>query len=87
MSLSDDFVRAVVLSRQCVTNANVYEIITTVEPGIIRPELPEALKLWLESMEEFSLKFKADRNFQEKLQKESVDIAFWSEVTTLNCKN
>ncbi|XP_015593240.1 protein THEM6 [Cephus cinctus] len=60
ISLSDNFVRAVVLSKQSVTGLKVTvpEIIADVEPEAKRPELSKELSLWLESMEESSKKLK-----------------------------
>ncbi|KAL7305019.1 protein THEM6-like [Trichogramma pretiosum] len=60
ISLSDNFVRAVVLSKQSVTGLKVpvAEIIEKVEAGAKRPEPTADLKLWLDSMEESSLRYK-----------------------------
>lgn len=60
ISTSDGFVRAVVLSKQSVTGLKVpvSEIIEKVQPGATRPELTNELKLWLDSMEESSLRYK-----------------------------
>lgn len=60
ISLSDNFVRAVVLSKQTVTNLKVpvAQIIAQVEPEAQRPELTNELKLWLDSMEESSQKLR-----------------------------
>ncbi|OXU31033.1 hypothetical protein TSAR_006543 [Trichomalopsis sarcophagae] len=63
ISLSDNFVRAVVLSKQSVTGLKVpvSEIIEKVEQGARRPELTKELRLWLDSMEESSLRYKKSR--------------------------
>ncbi|CAG5081228.1 Similar to CG4666: Protein THEM6 (Drosophila melanogaster) [Cotesia congregata] len=60
ISLSDNFVRAVVLSKQTVTGLKVpvSEVIAKVEPSAQRPEMSNELKLWLDSMEESSQKLK-----------------------------
>lgn len=60
ISLTDNFVRAVVLSRQTVTGLNVpvAEIIAEVEPDVRRPEMPKDLELWLQSMDVSSQKLK-----------------------------
>ena len=60
ISLSDNFVRAVILSKQSVTGLKVpvSEIVETVEPGAKRPEPSKELRLWLESMEESSQRYK-----------------------------
>ncbi|XP_072745670.1 protein THEM6 [Anoplolepis gracilipes] len=56
VSLTDNFIRAVVLSRQTVTGLKVpvTDIIAEVEPETRRPEPTKELQLWLESMEESS---------------------------------
>ncbi|XP_012288204.1 protein THEM6 [Orussus abietinus] len=60
ISITDGFVRAVVLSKQSVTNLKVPvpEIIASVEPQAQRPELSKELRHWLESMEESSQRLK-----------------------------
>lgn len=60
ISLTDNFVRAVVLSRQTITNLKVTaaEIIAELDPNAKLPEVPKDLKLWLDSMEESSQKYK-----------------------------
>ncbi|XP_063986676.1 protein THEM6 [Diachasmimorpha longicaudata] len=60
ISLTDNFIRAVALSKQTVTGLEVpvSEIIAKVEPGVQRPELNPDLKLWMESMDESSKKLK-----------------------------
>ncbi|KAL0134428.1 hypothetical protein PUN28_001308 [Cardiocondyla obscurior] len=63
ISLTDNFIRAVVLSRQTVTGLKipVEEIITEIEPGTRRPEPTKDLQLWLESMEESSKSLKKQK--------------------------
>ena len=60
ISLTDNFVRAVVISRQTVTDLKipVSEIIAQVEPDAKRPEMQKDLQLWLSSMEESSQKYR-----------------------------
>lgn len=60
ISLSDGFVRAVVLSKQSVTGLKVpvSEIIKKIEPEAEKPEPSKELRLWLESMEESSARYK-----------------------------
>ncbi|KAF7988354.1 hypothetical protein HCN44_000927 [Aphidius gifuensis] len=63
ITLSDNFIRAVVLSKQSVTGLKVpvSDIIAKVEPGAKRPELTKELSLWLDSMEESSKKLKKQK--------------------------
>lgn len=63
ISLLDNFVRAVVLSRQTVTGLKVslHDIITELEPETRRPEPTKELRLWLESMEESSRSLKKQK--------------------------
>ncbi|CAK9819521.1 Protein THEM6 [Anthophora plagiata] len=60
ISLTDKFVRAVILSRQTVTGLSipVSEIISEVQPNVQRPEIPKDLEIWLNSMEVSSQKYK-----------------------------
>ncbi|XP_076236612.1 protein THEM6 [Calliopsis andreniformis] len=60
ISLTDNFVRAVVLSRQTTTGLKipVSEIVAQVDPQAKRPEMGKDLELWLRSMEESSQKYK-----------------------------
>ncbi|XP_012263168.2 protein THEM6-like [Athalia rosae] len=63
ISLPDNFVRTVVLSKQSVTGIKIpiSEIIAKVEPEARRPELSKELRLWLESMEESSQRLKKQK--------------------------
>lgn len=72
ISLTDNFVRAVVLSRQTVTGINVpvQDIVTEMEPEIRRPEPTKELQLWLDSMEESS------QNLRKQEWKHRLDILF-----------
>ncbi|KAK9297070.1 hypothetical protein QLX08_009090 [Tetragonisca angustula] len=60
ISLTDNFVRAVVLSRQTVTNLKtpVSELIAELEPNAQRPALTKELELWIASMEKSSQRYK-----------------------------
>jgi len=60
ISISDNFIRAVILSKQSVTalKVPVPEIIAKVEPGAQCPPVSKELKLWLDSMEESSQRLK-----------------------------
>lgn len=63
ISLTDNFIRAVVLSRQTVTGLKipVEDIIAEIEPETRRPEPTKELQLWLESMEESSQSLKKQK--------------------------
>ncbi|XP_011315266.1 protein THEM6 [Fopius arisanus] len=60
ISLTDNFIRAVALSKQTVTGLKipVSEIIANIDPTAQRPEINPDLRLWMESMEESSKKLK-----------------------------
>ncbi|OAD61232.1 UPF0670 protein THEM6 like protein [Eufriesea mexicana] len=62
VSLTDNFVRAVVLSRQTTTGLKipVSEVIAELEPNAQRPEMTKDLELWLKSMEESSKRYKKE---------------------------
>lgn len=55
ITLSDGFVRAIALSKQCITNCNVVELIKEFPGGEKVPEAPQELKLWLVSSTQSSL--------------------------------
>ncbi|XP_003699039.3 protein THEM6 [Apis florea] len=63
ISLTDGFIRAVILSKQTATGLKVpvSEIIAEVEPNAQRPEITKDLELWLNSMEVSSQKYKKQR--------------------------
>lgn len=46
VTLSDGFVRAIAMSKQCITNCNVVELLKGFEGGDKIPEAPEELQLW-----------------------------------------
>lgn len=56
----DGFVRAVAMSRQCITNVDVIDLLSKFDGGAKRPEQPEELKLWLEAIETSSKKLRKD---------------------------
>lgn len=60
IGLKDNFVHAVVMSRQSTIGLNVPEIMSklTKKPITFRPDIPEELQDWLNSMEKSSAKLK-----------------------------
>ncbi|XP_003702247.2 protein THEM6 [Megachile rotundata] len=60
ITLSDNFVRAVILSKQTSTGiqASMAEIVADVDPNARLPELSKDLELWINSMEISSKKFR-----------------------------
>lgn len=46
ITLTDGFVRAIAMSKQCITNTNVVEMMKTFPGGEKVPEAPEELQLW-----------------------------------------
>ncbi|XP_005178985.2 protein THEM6 [Musca domestica] len=61
VTLTDGFVRAVAMSKQCITNCNVMEIMKTYPEAGKRPEMPGELKLWLDAIEVSSQKLRKDK--------------------------
>ncbi|XP_014475683.1 PREDICTED: protein THEM6 [Dinoponera quadriceps] len=63
ITLTDNFIRAVVLSRQTTTGLKVpvQDIIAELEPEIRQPEPTKELQLWLDSMEESSQSLKKQK--------------------------
>lgn len=61
ITLADGFVRAVALSKQCITNCNVSDVLKTYPEAAKRPEMPDDLKLWLEAIEVSSQKLRKDK--------------------------
>lgn len=49
VTLGDGFVRAIAMSKQCITNVNVVELVKAFPGGETVPEAPQELKLWLVS--------------------------------------
>lgn len=56
ITLTDGFVRAIALSKQCITSCNVVDILK--EYNAERPPMPEELDLWLQSIESSSQKLR-----------------------------
>ncbi|ALC49109.1 CG4666 [Drosophila busckii] len=61
VTLADGFVRAVALSKQCITNCNVLELMQNYPEAKQRPEMPAELKLWLDAIELSSQKLRKDK--------------------------
>lgn len=61
ISLGDNFVRAIAMSKQCLTNVNVMELMKKFPGGEQRPECPEELTLWLNSIEVCSDKLRKEK--------------------------
>ncbi|XP_050085710.1 protein THEM6 [Anopheles aquasalis] len=61
VTLSDGFVRAVALSKQCITNVDVIELMKEFPGAEQRPEKPAELQLWLDSIEMSSQKLRKDK--------------------------
>ncbi|XP_053947856.1 protein THEM6 [Anastrepha ludens] len=61
VTLSDGFVRAVALSKQCITNCDVTELMETFPEATTRPDMPADLKLWLDSIEVSSQKLRKEK--------------------------
>ncbi|GAB0100884.1 Protein THEM6 [Sergentomyia squamirostris] len=61
ITTSDNFVRAIAISKQCVTKASVQELLAKFPGGETRPECPEDLRLWLQSSEISSQKLRGDK--------------------------
>ncbi|KAH8387006.1 hypothetical protein KR093_004031 [Drosophila rubida] len=61
ITLADGFVRAIAMSKQCMTNCNVNEVFATYPEAAQKPPMSEELKLWLESNEITSQKLRKDK--------------------------
>lgn len=61
ITLADGFVRAVALSKQCITNCNVIDVLKNFPEGQNIPEMPKELKLWLEAIEVSSEKLRKEK--------------------------
>ncbi|XP_062540233.1 protein THEM6-like [Armigeres subalbatus] len=61
ITLFDGFVRAVATSRQAVTNVKLEEVLKQFDECATRPEQPEEIRLWMESVEESSRRLRKDR--------------------------
>lgn len=55
----DGFVRAIAISKQCITKVNVMDLMKKFEAK--RPEQPEELRIWLEANELSSQKLRKDK--------------------------
>ncbi len=59
---SDNFVRAIATSKQCITNVNVLELMKKFpECAKERPAAPEELEIWLNAIEVSSQKLRKDK--------------------------
>lgn len=58
ITTSDNFVRAIAMSKQCITKVNVIDVLKKFSGGEKQPELSEELKLWLDSIESSSKKLR-----------------------------
>lgn len=56
----DGFVRAIAISKQCITKVDVLDLMKEFEGGTKRPEQPEELRIWLEAIELSSKKLRKD---------------------------
>lgn len=56
----DGFVRAIAMSKQCITKVDVLDLMKEFEGGTKRPEQPEELRIWLEAIELSSKKLRKD---------------------------
>lgn len=61
ITLADGFVRAVALSKQCITNCNVIDVMKKFPEGKTAPAMPEELRLWLQAIEVSSDKLRKDK--------------------------
>lgn len=62
ISSSDNFVRAVVTSKQSITNVNVLELMKKFpECANERPTVPEELEIWLKAIEVSSKNLRKDQ--------------------------
>lgn len=61
ISLSDNFVRAIATSKQCLTNVNVVEMMKKFPGGETVPKCPDELKLWLDAIEVSSEKLRKNK--------------------------
>jgi hypothetical protein len=46
------------MSKQCITNCNVFDLMKAMPDGDKRPEMPTDLKLWLDAIEVSSEKLR-----------------------------
>ncbi|XP_031632969.1 protein THEM6-like [Contarinia nasturtii] len=57
----DGFVRAIAMSKQCITNCNVVELLKGFQGGEKIPDPPQELQLWLNAIEVSSEKLRKDK--------------------------
>lgn len=57
----DGFVRAAAMSKQCITNVNVYDVMKEFSGGEQPPPIPDELKLWLDAIEVSSQKLRKEK--------------------------
>lgn len=55
---NDGFVRAIAMSKQCITKVNVMDLMKKFTDK--RPDQPQELKIWLEAIEQSSKKLRKD---------------------------
>ncbi|KAH8399788.1 hypothetical protein KR215_002518 [Drosophila sulfurigaster] len=60
VTLTDGFVRAVALSKQCLTKCDVNELLNSYPEAAQKPQMPEELKLWLDSIDVSRQKLRKD---------------------------
>ncbi|XP_058804396.1 protein THEM6-like isoform X1 [Phymastichus coffea] len=74
VSLLDNFVRAIALSKQSVTDSNIHvtDIIHKIEPDAMKPMPTEELRLWVDSMEESSMRFRRMRDIIEETELDTI---------------
>lgn len=61
ISTSDNFVRAIATSKQCITNVNVMDMMKRFPECAERPAAPEELGIWLNSIEMSSQKLRKEK--------------------------
>lgn len=57
----DKFVRATAMSKQCITNVNVFDVMKSFLGSEKPPTMPDELKLWLDSIEISSQKLRKEK--------------------------
>lgn len=61
ITLGDNFVRAIAMSKQSLTKVNVMDVMKKFTGGESRPECPKELQLWLESSQVCSDKLRKEK--------------------------
>lgn len=49
------------MSKQCITNVNVFDVMKTFPGGEQVPKIPDELKMWLDAIEVSSQKLRKDK--------------------------